>query len=250
MKTALITGANRGLGLETARQLEQHGYRVVLGVRDRAAGEAALKELGKNATLVSLDLADRASIEAARGVVGELDVLVNNAAVALNGFGAGVAKSTIAVNYFGTAAVSDIFIPLIRRPGAVVMVSSGMGELSGLSPELQKRFLAPALDRPELDALMNEFVDAVAGKKHTQEGWPGNAYSVSKCGVNALVRLLAREHAGLAINAVCPGWVRTRMGGRGADRDVREGADSIVWAAMFAGEPSGHWYRDRSEVEW
>lgn len=250
---ALITGANRGLGLETAKQLAAQGHDVILGARDPALGETAARELGSRASSVALELADETTIREAAAQVGAIDILVNNAATAMKGFDARVASETIAVNYFGTARVCDHFLPLIRRPGAVVVVSSGLGELSIVSPALRARFESDALDRAGLDALMRSFVDAVARGRHQEEGWPSSAYGVSKCGVNALVRVLAREHPGLAINAVCPGWVRTRMGGRGADRDVSEGADSIVWAAQFAGTtgaPTGKWFRDRREIEW
>lgn len=222
----------------------------MLGVRDLEAGVTAAKELGSRVSAIELDLEKPETIARAAGELGALDVVVNNAAVALNGFDGEVARRTIGINYFGTALVGDSLASLIRRPGAMVVVSSGMGELSILSPALQREFMDPQLDRARLDELMNRFVNAVAEKKQAQEGWPSNCYSVSKCGVNALVRLWAKQYSGIAVNAVCPGWVRTRMGGRSADRSVEEGADSIAWAAQFSGEPSGNWYRDRAEVEW
>lgn len=250
VRRALITGANRGLGLETARQLAAGGYEVVIGARDRAAGEEAARGIGKAASSVVLDISDEDSVRAAAKSTGAIDVLVNNAAIAMKGFDANVAKSTVDVDYFGTARACDHFLPLIRRPGAVVMVSSGLGELSILGAELAARFADLSLDRARLDALMREFVAAVAKGTHEDEGWPSSAYGVSKCGVNALARILAKQHPGVAINAVCPGWVRTRMGGAGAPRGVEEGADTIVWAARFEGTPSGKWFRDRAEIAW
>ena len=140
MKRALISGSNRGLGFETAKQLIQHGWEVVVGARDRASGEAAVKQLGDAATLLSLDIGDEKSVRAAAESVGAIDALVNNAAIAMSGTGAKVAKPTIDVNYFGTARMCDHFLPLIRRPGSLVMVSSGLGELAAMPPTIRKRF--------------------------------------------------------------------------------------------------------------
>jgi NAD(P)-dependent dehydrogenase (short-subunit alcohol dehydrogenase family) len=132
-------------------------------------------------------------------------------------------------------------------------VSSGMGELTGYGPELKQRFLAPDLDRDALDALMREFVEEVRRGQHVQKGWPSNASRVSKAGLNALVRVLAPRLAarGIAVNAVCPGWVRTDMGGAGASRPVSAGAASVVWAATLpAGGPSGGFFRDGKPIPW
>ena len=147
--------------------------------------------------------------------------------------------------------VTEALLPLMREDGTVVMVSSGMGELSCVSPALQGRFLAPDLDLPALSALMREFVDDVAHHRHREHGWPSSAYRVSKVGLNALTRVLAREHPKLRINAVCPGWVRTDMGGRSAPREVREGAASIVWAALLRPNgPTGGFFRDGQPIDW
>lgn len=240
MRTALVTGANRGLGRETARQLGDRGYRVMATSRDGVGHE-------------QLDVTSDASVAAlAKRLAGTtLDVLVNNAGIALDGFNEDVARRTIDTNYFGAVRVTTALLPLLAPRANVVMVSSGLGELSNVSPALRKKFLDPSLDRATLDAMMRGFVDAVAEGTHRSLGWPSSAYSVSKVGLNALTRVLAREHPNFKINAVCPGWVRTDMGGRSAPRDVREGAASIMFAATLPDDgPTGGFFRDGHRVGW
>jgi NAD(P)-dependent dehydrogenase (short-subunit alcohol dehydrogenase family) len=265
MRTALITGATRGLGLETARQLARDGLRVILTGRDVAAVRAAAATLAPQdapveALPVPLDVADPATIAAAVAHLRAaapptpIDVLVNNAGVSLHGFDAAVARATLATNFFGPLRVTEALLPLIPDGGVIVMVSSGMGELSGLDPELRARFTDPALTRDALVALMDAFVADVAAGRHRERGWPSNAYRVSKIGLNALVRVWAPALAErrIAVNAVCPGWVRTDMGGRGASRSVEKGAASITWAATRppADGPTGAFFRDGRRIDW
>jgi NAD(P)-dependent dehydrogenase (short-subunit alcohol dehydrogenase family) len=182
-----------------------------------------------------------------------VNALVNNAGVSLHGFDGDVAAATVATNYFGAAAVTDALVALMPRGGRVVMVSSGMGALEGLSAALRARFTAPGLDRAGLDALVLEFVADVRAGRHGARGWPSNAYSVSKAALNALVRLLAPRLAdrGLLVDAVCPGWVRTDMGGRSAPRSVETGAASVVWAATLPPDgPTGGFFRDGRPIPW
>jgi carbonyl reductase 1 len=259
--TALVTGANRGLGLETCRQLAARGARVILTSRDEGQGQAAAARLSRERGAVEarvLDVTSRASIDAlARALAGEgtrLDALVNNAGVALSGFDAEVARRTLAVNFFGALDVTDALLPLVRDGGNVVMVSSGMGDLSAVSPALRERLLDPALTREALVALMRAFPGDVEANRHRQTGWPSSAYSTSKVGINTLVRLLAPTLAvrRVRVNAVCPGWVRTDMGGRGAPRGVAQGAASIVWGAMLeggSGQPTGGFFRDGRRID-
>ncbi|MCP4385182.1 MAG: SDR family oxidoreductase, partial [Hyphomicrobiales bacterium] len=119
---------------------------------------------------------------------------------------------------------------------------------------LRKRFLDPSLDRSRLNALLDEFVAAVADGSYEQAGWPGSAYKVSKAGLNALTRIYANDLSDrhIRINAVCPGWVRTDMGGRSAPRHVSQGAASIVWAATLSGDngPTGGFFRDGEPIAW
>lgn len=264
--TALVTGASRGLGREVSRQLAGRGLRVIVTARkadDARETVAALAQARLPGTIealpVALDVADPASIAAAaealaRGAV-RVDVLVNNAGVSLPGFDADVARRTLATNLHGPLRVTDALLPRLPAGGAIVMVSSGMGELAGLDPPLAARFSDPGLTREGLLALVEEFVADVAAGRHRARGWPSNAYRVSKVALNALVRLWAPLLAprGLAINAVCPGWVRTDMGGPGASRGVEKGAGSIVWAAttpLGTGQPTGGFFRDGRQLQW
>ncbi len=258
-KLALVTGANRGLGLETCRQLAPRGFRVLLASRGDG-GRAAAQQLTREGLSVGhepLDVADAHSIAACaerlRSAGAALDLLVNNAGITLDGFDAEVARRTLQVNFFGALQVTEALLPLLRDGGAIVMVSSGMGELSSVSLALRERFVAPELTRAALVQLMESFVEDVAQGRHKQRGWPSSAYRVSKVGMNALTRILAREFAAraIAVNAVCPGWVRTDMGGSGAPRSVEEGAASIIAiASQPHGGPTGGFFRDGKAIAW
>ncbi|MFO1429829.1 MAG: SDR family oxidoreductase [Candidatus Competibacteraceae bacterium] len=257
---AVITGGNRGLGLETGRQLAQRGLSVVLTSRDPVQGQRAADRLrAQGLTVIShpLEVTEPASVAALadtlRQEFGRIEVLINNAGIALEGFNAEVARRTLAVNCFGVITVVDHLLPLLSSHGRIVMVSSGMGQVAGLPPALQAEFLDPTLTRTRLVNLLQRFVRDVETGRYTQHGWPGNAYRISKVGLNAFTRLLAGELASTAIrvNAVCPGWVRTELGGRNAPRSVEEGARGIVWAALLGEDgPSGGFFRDGQPISW
>jgi NAD(P)-dependent dehydrogenase (short-subunit alcohol dehydrogenase family) len=230
-RVAVITGANRGMGLETARQLLARGYQVALTGRDTAAVERARRALGdfaEHAISERLDVTDRGSIVAAGRSIrkrwGKVDVLVNNAAVLLAenaevlSIAAGDFRQTFDANLFGAIETCRVFVPgmVDRGYGRVVNVSSGAGQLAHMST------YAPA-------------------------------YSISKAALNALTRILAETYrnAGVLVNAVDPGWVRTDMGGRSAPRSVEKGAETIVWLATLPDDgPTGGFFRDRRPIEW
>jgi carbonyl reductase 1 len=256
-KWAVVTGGNRGLGLETCRQLAGKGYRVVLTARDPQQAEHAAASLtgASNVQAAQLDVTDDASVQAfaawARSRLPPLQALVNNAGISLHGFNEQVVRSTLGVNFFGALRVTQALSPLIADGGCIVMVSSGMGELSSYTPAIRARFLNDALDIAGLTALVGEFETAVALERHQAEGWPSSAYRVSKAALNALTRILARQSSRLHVNAVCPGWVKTDMGGASASREVDYGARGIVWAAtLTAGGPHGGFFRDGKAIAW
>lgn len=229
MKTVLITGANRGIGFETARQLAARGFHVVIGVRSEEQGHAALRQLeglGKVSLLV-VDVSETKSIASAASKfasIGQLDVLINNAGIypdegisILN-----VAReqmvSTFQTNTFGPLEMTQAFFPYLKKSSAarVINLSSGYGQLDGLSANVP-------------------------------------SYCLSKLALNGVTIMLAEalKADGIAVNSMCPGWVRTDMGGASATRSVEEGADTAVWLASEADQKlTGKFFRDRKEIGW
>jgi len=260
MKVAVVTGANRGLGLETAQALASRGYRVWLTGRDAESAELAASQLRSQALDVHaalLDVADASTVGAfARRMASEppISALVNNAGTTFPGFDAQVAARTLDSNYRGAVRITDALLPRLTPAANIVMVSSGMGELGKFGPALQKRLLSPELSRARVEEMATEFVTAVTQGVHSTAGFPSNAYCVSKALLNAFTRVLARELADSSrrVNAVCPGWVRTRMGGNSAPRSLEQGASGIVWAATLpeTSDLNGGFFRDAKPIAW
>lgn len=256
-RLAVVTGSTRGIGRAIATALSERGLDVIVTGRDTKAGEQVAKGIGGR--FRELDVERDDSIEAFAAWLereaGGLDVLVNNAGASFDGFDGKVARRTIAVNFTGTMTLTDRVLPIVRTDGRIVMVSSGMGSVSSLGPRLREEIMSPSLDRAGLLAFVERFVAAVDAGTHTKEGWPSNAYRVSKIAMNAYVRILARELAAdprkILVNAACPGWVRTAMGGSSAPRSPAEGAKTPVWLALLPpGGPSGGFFRDERPIDW
>ena len=255
-RIALVTGANRGLGLETVRQLQQNGIEVWLSARNQNEGMLAANKV--NASFVSIDVTSHDSIADAvdqvRDLNGRLDILINNAGITMDGFNGRVARGTIATNLEGAISVTDAFLPIMPDGATIVMISSGMGTLDAFSKELKRRFIDPTISRNDLHSLMDEFIAAVDDSSYAKKGWPGAAYTVSKAGLNAFVRMLSRdlEKRSIIVNAVSPGWVRTDMGGAGAPRSLEEGANGITRAALLhgSGAAGGSFLQDGETISW
>jgi NAD(P)-dependent dehydrogenase (short-subunit alcohol dehydrogenase family) len=224
---ALVTGANRGIGREVARQLAERDHTVILTARDGDKARAAAEELTGDVRSLALDVADPASIAAAAELVrddpGSLDVLVNNAGAGAD-FGVPGAdpdfdaiQQSLDTNFFGAYRLTVALLPLLRRSEhpRIVSVSSGMGGVAEMG------------------------------------GWsPG--YRVSKASLNAMTRILSAELAdeGMLVNSACPGFVATDMGGpMGATKSVADGAAGVVWLATLPDRgPSGGFFRDGEPV--
>jgi NAD(P)-dependent dehydrogenase (short-subunit alcohol dehydrogenase family) len=222
---SLVTGANRGIGQEVCRQLAARGHTVLLTARSAEAAAAAAKTV--NATPLRLDVTDSESVAGAVAAVqdryGKLDVLVNNAAITYDTWqraitaDLGVVRQAAETNLYGPWLMAEQFLPLLRNSDhpRIVNVSSESGSLTSMGG-----------------------------------GTP--AYAVSKAALNALTRMLAAELRAehILVNAVCPGWVATDMGGPGG-RPVAEGAASVVWAATLPDNgPTGGFFRDGRPLPW
>jgi NAD(P)-dependent dehydrogenase (short-subunit alcohol dehydrogenase family) len=227
-RVALVSGGNRGIGLEVCRQLSEQGVTVVIGSRDEDRGRVAAEGLEGSVLPHQLDVADAGSVDRMAAFLedrfGRLDVLVNNAAISNDDGQRGVdadldlVKEALEANLFGAWRLCEVAIPLMRRNGygRIVNVSTGLAALEDMGG-----------------------------------GSPG--YRVSKTALNVLTRILASElrGSGILVNAVNPGWVQTEMGGSGATRSVEEGAEALVWAATLPNSgPTGGFFRDRSPVAW
>jgi NAD(P)-dependent dehydrogenase (short-subunit alcohol dehydrogenase family) len=234
-RIAVVTGGNRGMGFETCRQLGRRGARVILTSRDAARGEAAAARLqgeGLDVRHHQLDVADDDGIarlaEFIRREFGRLDILVNNAGIvrgrdeprerAMRTFEATPAglREVLATNLIGPFLLCQALIPLMQGRGREVNVSSGMGQLSGMGSDFP-------------------------------------AYRISKAGLNALTGIFASalQGTGIKVNAACPGWVRTDMGGANAARSVEQGVATTVWLATLPDDgPSGGLFRDKSPIPW
>lgn len=266
MKTALVTGGNRGIGLEIAKQLDQKGFQVIIGCRDIEQGAKAIKGLSDRMFVTWLDVTESESAPLVYKKInqefGVLDVLINNAGIGEYPRPSGVlstiknltqeytpgiisvakdvvkflqgkdyvyekhsasnveidhVKKIMETNLFGVWRVTQTMIPLLKKSNdpRIINISSGMGELMNLTGH-----------------------------------YP--AYSISKASLNALTIMFAKEleKDNIKVNAMCPGWVKTEMGGPKAPRTVQEGADTAVWLATEPEIPTGQFFKDRTIVNW
>lgn len=229
-KTALVTGANKGIGFEVCRQLADSGFEVILTSRDVKKGEEAIEKLKKEGLDLQyhqLDVTSKESVENLRSFIekkfGKLDVLINNAGILISDSDeekdeeAAILK-TFETNTLGPLRMCRSFLPLMIKNnyGRIVNVSSGSGQLSTMSKG-------------------------------------GSAYKISKTALNAVTRIISSEAEdyNIKVNSVCPGWVQTDMGGYNASRTPKIGAETITWLAMLPNDgPTGKFFRDKKEIDW
>jgi len=234
-RIALVTGANKGIGFEVARDLARKGFHVFLGARDTEAGEAAAEKLRKEGEkedygeirFLKIDVSKPDSIRHAAEEFSRksdrLDTLVNNAGILLDDdkdvlmVAPEIFETTLRTNMLGALLVSRAFVPFLKNNDAprIVNVSSGGGQLTDGA-----------------------------------DGW-APAYCISKTALNGVTVQLAAALPKFAVNSVCPGWVRTDMGGSNATRSVAEGASGVVWLASEAPQSmTGKFFRDRKVIPW
>ena len=232
---AVVTGGNRGMGLATCQALAEKGFHVLLASRDLKSGKQAAKALsdrGLSVETVKLEMTSQSDIDSLarylREIHGRVDVLINNAGILIDGdfksptsicdADVGIIRKTIEVNTLAPMMLIKALLPLMQEAGygRIVNLSSGMGQLSDM------------------------------------DGYhPG--YRISKTALNAVTAIFSAElkGSGIAINSVCPGWVRTDMGGPNAERSPEQGIDTTVWLATSTNaEQSGGFYRDRQLIDW
>ena len=228
-KTALVTGGNRGIGKEVCRQLARMGYQVFLASRDKARGIATVTDLaneGVDTGLIVLDMEDPDSIKNASEelvrTIQKLDVLINNAAILddmklITEVPVDTIEKYMNVNLYGPIELTQLLLPLLHKsPDArVINVSSGMGAWA-----------------------------------HLDGRFPG--YRLSKSALNVATAMFANAllHTTVKVFAMCPGWVKTDMGGEGADRSVQKGAETIIWLATSPEPKTGFFYRDKQIISW
>ncbi len=238
-RVALVTGANRGIGYEIARQLAEKDITVLIGARNEKKGAEArdrLADMGLDVQFVLLDVTDQTTIQAAMGKIKDnfrrLDVLVNNAGISVDSktrileLSVGLFENTLQTNAFGPLLLSQACVPLMKKNGygRIVNMSSTLGSLTDI--------LNP-------DSSYSEVLSP--------------AYRLSKTLLNGITVLLAKELQGtnILVNSVCPGWTRTQMGGEHAPVMPEQAASTPVWLATLPDDgPTGGFFRERRPVPW
>ncbi|MCJ1248978.1 hypothetical protein MMC30_006199 [Trapelia coarctata] len=284
-RIAVVTGANKGIGLAIVRQLalqypksafNNGPFLVYLTARNKERGEEALENIRKDNQLKrasalqedggltevryhQLDISQTNSIRLFSGLLKKehpegIDIVINNAGIAMDGFNPHVVKETLQCNYYGTLEATQTFLPLIKPGGRLVNVSSLAGVLSKYSSSIRSKFLS-AKTIPEITSLMESFKAAVNAGNEKEQGWPSAAYAVSKAGVTGLTKVVAEEakerEDKVLINSCCPGWVNTDMSKGNGTKTVDQGAQTPVLLALGdIGGKSGLFWQEERPIEW
>ncbi|KAJ1028530.1 hypothetical protein NDA16_001696 [Ustilago loliicola] len=278
MVTALVSGGNRGLGYGIVRRLanefpsstlyspsssSSEKLTIYLGSRDLSKGEEAKKSLLTDLSSSTLDRVnievrqlDTSSHDSITKLASELkpgiDILINNAGIAMDGFDANVAKQTVATNYY---AVQDMIntIP-VKDGGRIVNIASFTGVLRNFGDNVRDRF-RESKTIEDVDGLMKEFVDVVADGTWKEKGWKGAAYATSKSGVIAYTRALAKQYEGegknVSVFSCCPGYVNTDMTKGKGHKTLDQGAETPVYLALHSTDAKpGEFWSDKKAVDW
>lgn len=285
-RVAAVTGANKGIGIAIVRQLalqypsstfNNGPFLIYLTARDQGRGEEAVKVLHNDAQLKkaealaidgglasiryhSLDISKPKSItEFATFIETEhpegIDMVVNNAGIAMQGFDINVVQITLGCNYYGTLLATRSFLPLLRNGGRLVNVSSMSGHLNSKYSETIRSAFASSKTVDDVTKLMEAFTSAVKEGKEKEKGWPSAAYAVSKSGITGMTRAVALQHkqqgGTVLVNSCCPGFVNTDMTkGRGS-KSVDEGAQTPVLLALGDIEGTyGEFWQHERVIEW
>ncbi|MDA0972608.1 MAG: SDR family NAD(P)-dependent oxidoreductase [Bacteroidetes bacterium] len=224
-RNILVTGANRGIGLEIVKQLVNEGHQVIATARDIEKLKSKTTSLKGNLLHFSLDVTDPASVALLKNSLTDtlpfIDVLINNAGIISSNQGPMASdmkevRALISTNLLGPWRLSQALLPLLEasQDARIVNISSGMGAWDDLTAS------------------------------HA-------AYRMSKVSLNALTVMMASELEGrVTVNSMCPGWVKTDMGGPNAQQSVEQGADTAVWLSTREHIPTGKFFRDRKEIPW
>lgn len=268
MKLVIVTGGNKGIGFEICRQLDKLGFTVILGSRDFSKGKEAARILSTNVIVKQLDVTSEDSIQRLYEYVkvefGHLDGLINNAGLGTN-FNSGdksfltSAKNTIDKTIPGVRKVIKKSVPLLKKAGLIPPPQNVLNNSLAHTKQLMETNLygawrmiqvfAPLMLKSESGRIIN--MSSGMGELRNLKGdFP--AYRMSKSSLNALTIMCSKEFEsnGLKVNAMCPGWVKTDMGGPDAPREVNEGANTAVWLLTQKDIPTGKFFRDRKEIAW
>jgi NAD(P)-dependent dehydrogenase (short-subunit alcohol dehydrogenase family) len=268
MKAILVSGGNRGIGREICRQLDEMGHRVILCSRDLEKGLTVAQTMSGKVTVKQLDVTSEESVLKLFGAIesefGKLDVLINNAALGESThekedspvLGA---KNFLEKNIYGVRQINKVLVPLLRKAGLVAEKKNVTNvslehvkkimETNFYGPWRMIQFFVPLLTKSDDPRIIN--VSSGMGELIDLAG-DSPAYRISKTSLNALTIMFARElsEKGISVNALCPGWVKTDLGGPNATREVIQGADTAVWLATEKTIPTGKFFRDRKIINW
>ncbi|KAI5360865.1 putative short-chain dehydrogenase/reductase SDR, NAD(P)-binding domain superfamily [Septoria linicola] len=286
-RVAAVTGANKGIGLAIVRQLalqypksplKSGPFLIYLTARSAERGAAAVEELQNDPQLKQakvlaadggdttisyhpLDISQTKSVQDFRDYLKEehpdgVDVVINNAGIAMQGFDGSVVKETLQTNYYGSLEATQDFLPLLRNGGRMVNVCSMAGKLNKYSDEIREAFLsASKKDVPAVTSVMQQFQQAVDDGREKEAGFPSAAYAVSKAGEIAFTKVIAMEESqrgrDVLLNACCPGYVKTDMTKGGGRKTVDEGAQTPVLLALHdIGGKTGDFWQHEEAIEW